>query len=384
MPDTDGLALAAKLREHNELSSTRIILLTSGDRPGDLARSRQLGINANLLKPVQQEELLEMIYQVMSRTNGDATEATRSAPSQEPTRGLGPNLKPLRILIAEDNEFNAQHLERLLVRGHHSVRLANNGRVALALLGIDDQTSGADSLTTPGPSHSDSPAKARSATSDFDLLLLDLHMPELDGFQVVQALRERERVTGGHLPVIALTARRGKKTASAASRREWTITSPNPFAPWNCSRPSSGCYSTTEFPRPSCRILATAPACSIRWSCSEPAETMQRGCARCAGASRSICRAVWPRLPMPSGMRHAPGLRVAAHKLCGLLSAFSTVAGGVASSLEDHAASGSLEECRPLVEQLEVMARELVQEMDGLSIESLRQHVRAVGDTKSH
>jgi hypothetical protein len=75
---------------------------------------------------------------------------------------------------------------------------------------------------------------------------------------------------------------------------------------------------------------------------------------------------------------------MAAHKLCGLLSAFSTVAGGVASSLEDHAASGRLEECRPLVEQLEVMARELVQEMDGLSIESLRQQVRTAGDTKSH
>ncbi|MGZ3472689.1 MAG: hypothetical protein ACXVA6_22250, partial [Isosphaeraceae bacterium] len=79
----------------------------------------------------------------------------------------------------------------------------------------------------------------------------------------------------------------------------------------------------------------------------------------------------------------ALGLRVAAHKLCGLLSAFSTVAGGVASTLEDHAASGRLEECRPLVEQLEVMTRELVQEMDGLSIESLREQVRAAGDTKS-
>src|SRR5208282_5233580 len=158
MPDTDGLTLAAKLREHNDLSSTRIILLTSGDRPGDLARSRQLRINANLLKPVQQDELLETIYQVMSRTNGDATEAARSAPSQEPTRSLGPNLKPLRILVAEDNEFNAQHLERLLVRGHHSVRLANNGRVALGLLGIDDPTSGGDSLTSPGPSSPSSPA----------------------------------------------------------------------------------------------------------------------------------------------------------------------------------------------------------------------------------
>src|SRR5208283_4581862 len=95
----------------------------------------------------------------MSRTNGDATEAAQSAPSQEPIRGLGPNLKPLRILIAEDNEFNAQHLERLLVRGHHSVRLANNGREALALLGIDAQKSGADSLIPPGPSPPASPPR---------------------------------------------------------------------------------------------------------------------------------------------------------------------------------------------------------------------------------
>jgi HPt (histidine-containing phosphotransfer) domain-containing protein len=69
-------------------------------------------------------------------------------------------------------------------------------------------------------------------------------------------------------------------------------------------------------------------------------------------------------------------LRVAAHKLCGLLSAFSTVAGGVASILEDQAASGRLEECRPLVEQLQEMSRELVQQMDGLSIESLREQAR--------
>ena len=122
MPDTDGLALAAKLREHNELSSTRIILLTSGQRPGDLARSRQLRINAHLLKPVQQEELLETIYQVMSRPDTDSIADPRSVPAREPTGGLGPTRTPLRILLVEDNEFNAQHLERLLVRRDHIVR----------------------------------------------------------------------------------------------------------------------------------------------------------------------------------------------------------------------------------------------------------------------
>jgi hypothetical protein len=76
----------------------------------------------------------------------------------------------------------------------------------------------------------------------------------------------------------------------------------------------------------------------------------------------------------------APRLRVAAHKLCGLLSAFSTVAGGVASHLEDQAAGGRLEECRRLVEQVEAMARELSEQVEGLSLEALRDRAGAAGD----
>src|SRR6202040_3030941 len=94
-----------------------------------------------------------------------------------------PAAAPLRILVAEDNEFNAQLLEQLLARRGHQVRLANNGRMALSL----------------------------AEEGAFDLLLLDVHMPELDGFQVIQAIRERERSAGGHLSVIALTARSRKE-----------------------------------------------------------------------------------------------------------------------------------------------------------------------------
>jgi CheY-like chemotaxis protein len=67
MPDTDGLMVAAMIRERAELAATRIILLTSGERPGDPARFGELRIDAHLLKPVQQDELLETIYRVMSR-----------------------------------------------------------------------------------------------------------------------------------------------------------------------------------------------------------------------------------------------------------------------------------------------------------------------------
>ena len=83
MPDTDGLALAARIRERAALSAIRIILLTSGDRPGDPARSRELRIDAHLLKPVLQDELLETIYRVMSRADGDAP------PTAGPAGGAG-------------------------------------------------------------------------------------------------------------------------------------------------------------------------------------------------------------------------------------------------------------------------------------------------------
>ena len=105
------------------------------DHPADFRRpprrpgpGRELRLDAHLLKPVQQDELLEAIHRVMPRT------ATR--------RGVGPRARPgaptaspLRILVAEDNEFNAQLLEQLLVRRGHRVRLASNGREALALAG---------------------------------------------------------------------------------------------------------------------------------------------------------------------------------------------------------------------------------------------------------
>src|SRR5205807_10089916 len=99
MPDTDGLALVGRIREYAALSATRIILLTSGDRPGDPARSRELRIDAHLLKPVLQDELLETIYRVMSRANGHVPPTAGPPGGREPA----PAAAPLRILVAEDN-----------------------------------------------------------------------------------------------------------------------------------------------------------------------------------------------------------------------------------------------------------------------------------------
>src|SRR5258705_11167833 len=99
-PDAEGLTLAAKIRERAELAATPIILLTSGERPGDPARFRELRINAQLLKPAQQDELLETIYRVMSRSQGNAPPLTRPMPTQQ---GPSPvrRATPLHILVAE-------------------------------------------------------------------------------------------------------------------------------------------------------------------------------------------------------------------------------------------------------------------------------------------
>ncbi|MFT3694332.1 MAG: response regulator [Kofleriaceae bacterium] len=166
MPDQDGFAVAAMVRERAQLRDTRIVMLTSSVRSNTKI---DLSIDAHLLKPLRREELLETIYRVMS--------ATRVV--HEEAQPVAPTLPSLDILVAEDNEMNAQVIEQMLRRNGHRVQIASNGREALEH--IDRRT--------------------------YDVALIDLHMPELDGIEVVRALRQ----AGNSLPVIALTARTRKQ-----------------------------------------------------------------------------------------------------------------------------------------------------------------------------
>ena len=179
MPDIDGLTLAAKIRQTPQLSDSRIILLLSSDGPGDAARCRVLHVDGHVQKPVQQDELLDRICSIMSRTSDDGLMPARVGPSPGPAPAALPAVAPLRVLVAEDSEFSAVLIEKLLVKRGHAARVVRDGREALSL----------------------------ANAADFDLLLLDVHMPELDGFEVIRLIREHERDGGSHLPVIALTAR---------------------------------------------------------------------------------------------------------------------------------------------------------------------------------
>jgi CheY-like chemotaxis protein len=345
MPDIDGLALAAKIRQQAELSATRIILLSSGDRPGDLTRARQLGISANLLKPLQQRELLETILRVMGhQVDSEAlliSPAVVRPPIPEGLVGIS-----LRILAAEDNEFNRDLLEHMLARLGLSAAMATNGREALALL----------------------------EREPFDLLLLDIHMPELDGFQVVGALRERERTVGGHLPVIALTARSRKEDRERCLRAGMDEYLAKPFTAANLWAAIDRVLKTRPLRKPPRLDLLDPPV-------------LLAACGGDPAMLRKMCRSLQSRVPEHLAAvrdalhdQDAQRLREAAHKFYGMLSAFSTVAGDQAASLEDLAARRLLHETLPVVEELDRCATELARLASGLSIETLRKLAEPADD----
>jgi PAS domain S-box-containing protein len=370
MPDRDGLSLATQIRKRAELSATHIILLTSGDRPGDSALFRQLRIDIHLLKPVQQEELLETIHRVMSRArvSGGGVRGEWSLSPGVATPGLTSHPSPLtphlHILVAEDNEFSAQLMEQLLTRRGHHVRLASNGPEALAL----------------------------AEEGGFDVLLLDIHMPILDGFSVVGAIRERERATGGHLPVIALTARsrREDRERCLAAGMDDFLTKPVPTAALfeaierlvhvrsqESGIRSQGAESLSSLTPDPCLLTPELldPA-AVRTACGDDAELLRRMCRD----FQTYAPARLAELADALREQDAPRLQQAAHKFSALLFAFSTVAGNVASDLEDHATEGRLDDARPLVARLEAMTQELMRLAGGLSLETLRQATEASGD----
>ncbi len=176
MPGMDGFALAERIRQDPTLAGAMIMMLTSGGQRGDAARCRGLGVAAYLTKPIRQSELREAVLTALG--HGPSPEV----PSALVTRhSLREGHRALRVLLVEDNLVNQQLALRLLEKRGHAVVTANNGREALARL-------------------------AETAFSGFHLVLMDLQMPEMDGFEATAAIRAREKSTGEHLWIIALTA----------------------------------------------------------------------------------------------------------------------------------------------------------------------------------
>jgi CheY-like chemotaxis protein len=174
MPDINGFQLAGQIKGDQNLRESTLIMLTSAGERGHAAKCVELGIAAYLLKPVRQSELFEIICSSMQKSGPGKTRSslmTRHAIRESKRR--------LNVLLAEDNLINQKLAVRLLQKMGHNVTIVENGRQALAAL----------------------------MKNQFDVILMDIQMPEMDGFEATSAIRVREKSQEGtHVPILAMTA----------------------------------------------------------------------------------------------------------------------------------------------------------------------------------
>jgi signal transduction histidine kinase/DNA-binding response OmpR family regulator len=182
MPEMDGFETTQNIRRSEKAKQTRVVMLSSCDASAFAEQVRDLGLSAYLTKPVKQSELLESILTVLNWPGQNSFQRTRSRFSEQQRRlqAMTSCLPPLKILVAEDNFVNQQLLQRVLSKAGHEVLMANHGREAVNLL----------------------------ETNKVDIVLMDVQMPYLDGYQATVEIREAERQSrsGGPVPIIALTA----------------------------------------------------------------------------------------------------------------------------------------------------------------------------------
>jgi PAS domain S-box-containing protein len=177
MPDMDGFMLAEHVKQTPALAKAHIVMLTSSGQRGDAARCRKAGVAAYLTKPARQSEVQEAILRVMGQASRIQAPASPQLVTRHSLRQRAA-LPRLNVLLAEDNAVNQHLAQRLLEKQGHAVTIANNGQEVLDLFAI--QT--------------------------FDIVLMDVQMPQMDGFEATAAIREREAKTGQHIPIIAMTA----------------------------------------------------------------------------------------------------------------------------------------------------------------------------------
>ncbi len=340
MPEADGFTLVENMRREPMLSQTPAIVLTSGDRPGDIARSKELGIAGYLVKPVKQSELFDAIVGVL----GIAPEpgATGTAPLAVPQP-----VRLLQILLAEDSLPNQKLAVGLLTKWGHTVTVAGNGREAFAAW----------------------------ESRHFDLILMDVQMPELDGLQTTHLIREREGATGQHIPIVAMTAH-----AMAGDREQCLSAGMDAYVPKPIRVPElqavlAGLFEQpAESPGAAPHVLPTAagagpPGGRIDWTAALEAVQGDRDLLKTViDAALGECPVVLGQLEDALGTRDAAIVRRSAHTIKGALRTFEAVrVADLAGRIEEAGRCGNLDGTVGLVTDLKLEMTAVLNELAGFS-----------------
>ena len=172
MPDMDGFAVAERISRDRRYAGIKVVMLTSASQPEDVGRCRKLHISAHLTKPIKQSELFDMIITAMGEPAGDKLHAARRS------KGHRRRQRRLHVLVAEDNHVNQLLAKRIFEKLRHQVTVVGNGREALSAV----------------------------QAGNFDLVAMDVQMPEMDGLDATAAIRAWEKAAGTHTPILAMTA----------------------------------------------------------------------------------------------------------------------------------------------------------------------------------
>jgi signal transduction histidine kinase/CheY-like chemotaxis protein len=320
MPEMDGFALLERARQHPGLAGAVVMMLSSGDRQGDAARCRQLGVARHLIKPVKPSDLLDAILTALA-----GAAPARPKPAGAPA-AAAPPAAPLRVLLAEDNPVNQKLAVRLLEKQGHHVTVVADGREAVRTAGREP----------------------------FDLVLMDVQMPEMSGLEATAAIREREKATGGHVPIIALTAHamKGDREECLAAGMDDYLSKPlqaeELYAAVARQAPPAG--RARPAPAPGGNVLdegaALARVGGDHDLLAELAETFLEDCPRMLAELESAV-----------ARRDAPEVQRCAHGLKGAVGVFAR--GPAFEAAERLEAAGRTSDVRGLDEEHDTLRREL-------------------------